>query len=110
VLEKDAGNPIPNLDASDAGTNLNNFSCAIRAGDQGQAHSACSAVLHGHEVAIIERDGSDPDAHLAGLQRRIRPFGKLQGIDPKRIFDLTGFHARPPFKCNLLYTTSGGAS
>jgi hypothetical protein len=98
VLEKDASNSISDLHTRDPRTNLNHLSGPIRAGNQRQACGACSSMLHGHEVAIIERDSSDPDTHLAVLQRRIKPFGKLQGIDTKRFFDFTGFHARPPFK------------
>ena len=101
ALEEVAGDLVADLDAGDAGADLDHFAGAVRQRNDVVAHRHAVGAAHDAEIAEVERAGRDLDQHLAMAGRRLRPLDLGQRVDAgAALGQLIGTHVLLPTSCS----------
>ena len=84
---------VSKLDARDAGADLDDLAGSVGAGLQRQPdRSWGDAVLDLQDVAVVQRDGPDPNAHLTRPEIGAESFLDLEPVDAERVREPPGSH------------------
>ena len=93
ALEDSGRDAVANLDAGDAGADLDDLAGGVRARQQRQLHAAWGdAVLDHRDVAVVERDRAHPNTRFSRPERRVGQLLELEPVDAERVGEPPGSH------------------